>query len=353
MGLLNYDISDIGTVILSLNFDDEGYQEYLDENSLTDSPVNKVNYVKEYCDYDCEFTDSETFHHLGYDTLTLDDIESYFGERMANDVLSDCMDGEEHEFEAQCYFDDDFDLTDPGQLSKAAETYLKTGRYYKDARGFILPDGVCAFTEIEHNQCSKIPGVKGTFHFIELGCIRFLNHSIDISKEPTREQFDTLYRILSTYNGEELYLDLMNHSIGTISKNYDYCVPLRVIRDIEKYFGIKNNIQEKKKGKRIMEKIMLTRDDVKKIVSESVRRILSEMNPEDTYTIDDYDRMMDYRDEDLGTIGDLALNHHPQATPFRAPWNKDDRSLDTGRVLSNDDEAIESEMDWRKKRLGF
>ena len=236
MRITDYDISDIGSVKFTLNYDEDDYREYLEDNELTDCAESQIEFVKENCSYDVEFTDSEYFHHLGYDTMYYDEIESMFGENFAEDVLKDCMDGEEHDFEPQSYANEEINLEDPNELSNLAMKYLKHGEYFRNARGFILPNGVIVYTEMEHNQCSKVPGVKGTFHFIELGCIRILDHSIDMAKKPTKEQYKTLYRILKFYYTEELYLDLMNKQIGSFSKKYQYCEPDDVVSDIEKYF---------------------------------------------------------------------------------------------------------------------
>lgn len=252
MRISDYDISDIGSVKFTLNYDEDDYNEYLEDNGLTDCSESQIEFVKDNCSYDVEFTDSDYFHHLGYDTMYYDEIESMFGERLAEDVLKDCMDFQEHEFEPQSYANEQINLEDPNELSNLAMKYLKHGEYFKNARGFILPNGVIVFTETEHNQCSKVPGVNGTFHFIELGCIRILDHAIDIAKKPTDAQYKVLYRILKYYYTEELYLDLMNKQIGNFSKKYDSCEPDDVISDIERYFkGIipRNKMFESKSGK--------------------------------------------------------------------------------------------------------
>ena len=252
MRITDYDISDIGSIKFTLNYDEDEYAEYLEDNEVPDCKETQLEFVKDNCSYDVEFTDSEYYHHLGYDTMYYDEIESMFGENLANDVLNDCMDGQEHDFEPQSYATEELNLEDPDVLSNAAMKYLKHGEYFKNARGFILPNGVVVYTETEHNQCSKVPGVKGTFHFIGLGCIRILDHSIDLAKAPTDAQIKTLYKVLRNYYSEELYVDLMNKQIGNFSKKYDYCDPDDVISDIQKYFkGIihKSSIFEAKTDK--------------------------------------------------------------------------------------------------------
>lgn len=252
MRITDYDISDIGSIKFTLNYDEDDYAEYLEDNDVPDCKETQLEFVKDNCSYDVEFTDSEYYHHLGYDTMYYDEIESMFGERFANDVLNDCMDGQEHDFEPQSYATEELNLEDPDVLSNAAMKYLKHGEYFKNARGFILPNGVVVYTETEHNQCSKVPGVKGTFHFIGLGCIRVLDHSIDLAKMPTNAQIKTLYKVLRNYYSEELYVDLMSQQLGTFSKKYNHCDPRDVMSDIDRFFkGIvpRNNMFEAKSDK--------------------------------------------------------------------------------------------------------
>ena len=260
----SYNLNDIGSVLFSLNFDEDSYMEYLSENGVNDSQQARIAFVKDNCDYDVECTDSETYHHLCYDTMTIDEIESMFGPEMAKDVLTDCMDGNEHTFEPLEYQNDEVDLTNPDELSKVAMKYLKYGKYFKGARGFILPNGVFVYTEAEHNMCSRIPGVKGTFHFIELGCIRVLPNSLDMAQMPTKEQFKTIYQVLRCYENSQISVDLMNGKIGNISREYSYYYPQDVVYDISNYF----------KGKQTIHEVNLTINDLNRMVYESVSKVV-------------------------------------------------------------------------------
>lgn len=272
---MRYDISEIGAVNLTLNFDDDFYQDWLSETSQQDSPMARIEYAKTDCDFDVEYLDSETFHSMGeYDTMTYNEIEENFGEKLANDALSQCLaDGREHSFEIQAYQDDEVNVTNPQELNAAAVKYLRHGGYFKNCRGFILTNGVVVYTDSEHNQCSKIPGVSGTFHFIELGNIRVLDHGIDIAQNPTREQYRVIEEFLESYLGETVYLDLMNKRIGNASKQYDDCDAESVVRDIYNYFehGIKprENFREGKNS------IKISRKELKKIITEAISRALS------------------------------------------------------------------------------
>lgn len=191
-------------------------------------------------DDDCyyvEFFDSETYHLCGHDTMTIEEIEDMFGAQLAADVYKECADGKEHRYEPMAYDNEVINLNNPRDLSNAAMKRLQHGEYTKNCRGFILPNGVVVYTGAEHNMCSQIPGVKGTFHFIELGCIRVLDHSIDLACKPTLEQWETLNNLLDDYYGETLYLDLMNKQIGNVSKTYEELYPDEVIEDINSYFS--------------------------------------------------------------------------------------------------------------------
>ena len=236
-GTIPYDISQIGEVVCTLEFDEDYYNDYLEENGLVDNQEVREQYIKEYCEYSVEFTDSETYHSMGgFCSLTYEDLYNEFGEKLANDVFVECMDGKEHRFEVGAYDNETVDLNNPDSINASAIKHLMHGEYYKDCRGFILTNGVVVYTEAEHNHCSQIPGVNGTFHFLKLGNIRVLNHSIDIANKPTNAQMRVLYEVLDAYYGEVLYLDLMNDKIGHTGKQYDSCNPDEVMQDINSYF---------------------------------------------------------------------------------------------------------------------
>lgn len=233
----SYDPSEIGEIACTLDFDEDWYQEYLQDNELTDSPQAKEEYIRNECTYDVELYDAETYHQCGYEQMTIEEIEENFGAAIAADVFKECMDGKEHRYEPLAYDNEVVDLNNPVALSDAAMKRLQHGDYSKDCRGFILPNGVVVYTGAEHNMCSQIPGVNGTYHFIELGCIRVLDHSVDLAVAPTSEQWNTLWKVFNAYYGDTLYLDLMNKKIGTASKQYSGLDPQEAIDDIKNYFN--------------------------------------------------------------------------------------------------------------------
>ena len=235
---VSYDMSEVGEIECCLDFDEDAYEEYLTDNELTDSMESRMSFVRDcYIEYDVELKDPETYHTFAYERMTIDDIEQNFGAAIANDVLQDCMDGKSHRYEPLAYDNEAVDLTNPKALSDAAMKRLKSGGYTKNCRGFILPNGVVVYTGAEHNMCSQIPGVQGTYHFIELGCIRVLDHSVDLAQPPTPEQRQTLQQVFDAYYGDTLYLDLMNKYIGAASKQYQELYPEEAFRDINNYFN--------------------------------------------------------------------------------------------------------------------
>lgn len=263
---MKYDLTEIGSIRVCSQFDKDLYSDYLEENGLQDSPELRIEYSKEECLYDVEFFDSETYHHIGYEQMSIYEIENEFGEEIANDVLKDCMDGREHEYEPLAYMNDTVNVNNPAELAKAAMKYLRSGEYFKNCRGFILSNGVMAYTDAEHNMCTRIPGVKGTSHFIDLGNVRVLDHSVDIAKRPTAQQRETLERVFSAYYGEEVYLDLCNDAIGRVSVKYGRCTPYAALSDIERYF----NGQLKEKYI-VRESMKISSKDIRKAVTESIK----------------------------------------------------------------------------------
>ena len=262
---MKFDITEIGEIHCTLNFDEDWYNDYLQENGLSNSQEVFQNYVREQCDYEIEYYDSETFHSMcEYETMTIDEIEENFGSEIARDVFNECMDGKEHSFEILAYQNDIVDINNPEELNAAAVKVLRHGGYFKGCRGFILTNGVVVYTESEHNNCTRISGVKGTSHFIELGNIRVLDHSIDICKKPTPQQTKVLWEVLDSYYGEVLYLDLFEKGIGRFSQQYRSCDPSEVMNDINSYYN---------RGARIA----MNEDTLRKFISESITRILTEM----------------------------------------------------------------------------
>lgn len=265
---MNYDITEIGEICVSSQFDEDLYSDYLSDNGLVDSPSVRNAYIRDECFYDVEFFNSEDYHHMGYEQMTIDEIESEFGEEMAKDISNDCLDGNEHRYEPLSYMNDEVNINSPSELAKAAMKCLRTGDYSKNCRGFILSNGLVAYTDAEHSMCTRINGVKSTSHFIELGNIRVLDHSIDIAKPPTSHQKSTLEEVLSAYRGEELYLDLCNRGLNYVSIKYTECEPYAVMNDIDNYFSGRLKKRYIVRENRVMR---INRKDLKRAIYESIK----------------------------------------------------------------------------------
>ena len=265
---MQYDISEIGTIECTLNFDQDFYEEYLSDNGIQDSSEARMNYVRTDCDYDVEMFDSDTDHHLCYEVMTLEEIESEFGEALAADVFKDCMDGRPHQYEPLAYENTEVDLNNPDQVNAMAVKVLRHGGYEKGARGFILTNGVVVYTDAEHSMCTRINGVKSTFHFIDMGNVRVLDRSIDIAQKPTPQQVRVISQMLDEYMNEPIYLDLMNKQIGYAGKKYEACDPDEVLNDISNYFsrGIKPKI-----GLYEKRTIIITEAQYKKLLEQKMK----------------------------------------------------------------------------------
>ena len=213
-------------------------RQILSENGYGQDEIGEIACcINDDGDYDVELFDAETYHKCGYEIMTIDEIEENFGRQIASEVETECADGKEHRYELAMYDNETIDLTDKQALSTAAMQRLRYGEYTRNCRGFILPNGVIVYTDAEHNMCTRIPGIKNTFHFIQLGCIRVLDHSIDLACQPTPKQWAVLEEIFDSYYGQRLDVDLMNKQIGNASKTYYNLEPDEIINDIRNYFS--------------------------------------------------------------------------------------------------------------------
>ena len=262
------DISQIGEFVYSWDFDTDEYNEWIEEADLDNTEETLMDYINNNVSFDIEFLDNETFHCFETETMSLEEIEDEFGEKLAQIVLSDCMKDGEGRMETALLIDDEIDINNDQQLNDIAKKLLQHGEYHKNCRGFILTDGTVVYTPNEHNQCTIINGVKNTFHFISLGNIRVLPNSIDIGKEPTNAQRQVLRQVISSYSNEELYLDIMDngteHGCKYNNPNWQY-----VIGEIDRYFreGIKptgKNFYESKKNKTII----ITEEKEQKLIAD-------------------------------------------------------------------------------------
>ena len=231
------DLCDISGFTYEWDFDQEIYEEWLKENEYTHNEDVFMEYIIDNVMFTLFYNDHDTSQYMGQIDLDYEDIVKAYGENIAEemvDVLG--IEGkDEGEIEKYDLFNEEIDVNNPYELNKAAMTILPHGEYGKGNRGFILTNGVFVFTEGEHNECSQIPGIRGTFHFLELGNIRVLPESIDIPSEPTREQEQTLAEIIRCYENEYLYITLFDkrgeHDVRFIYPQYN-----RVLNEIDRFF---------------------------------------------------------------------------------------------------------------------
>ena len=208
------DISEIGEFEYYLDFDEDEYMEYLQDNELEDNEENKRTFIMDYSEFDINFYDSETYHQFGSARMSYSEIEDSFGEfgeALAAQILNDCMKYGQGRIEKNelLYSKITVDVNDPNSINVAAVKILPNGEYYKGCRGFILTNGVVVYTEKEHNHCSEIPGIKGTVDFIKRGNIRVLMDSIDVWTKPTIEQKRTLVKVARCYANDDLVVSVI------------------------------------------------------------------------------------------------------------------------------------------------
>lgn len=251
----SFDSSEIGAVNYSWDFDEDEYQEWLQEAEYENTQESLMEYINDNVEFELEYLDNETYHTCGTEYVDYDTLEDMFGSKMQNEILTTCMNDGSGSFETvNLYSDDDVDVNSKDSVNNMAMKLLRHGDYFKDCRGFILTNGVVVYTESEHNEICRIPNINNKFDFIRMGNIRVLPQSIDIGDKPTSEQRDVLRRAIACYADEELYLDIYQgkSSIGThyIHPDWRY-----VIGEIDRFYseGIKpqgNEYYESKNSKK-------------------------------------------------------------------------------------------------------
>ena len=266
------DMSEVGEVGYSSDFDEDDYIEFLADEGMQDTPESRLEYFKTNVTYDLDIRDNDTRHTMFFSDGCYDDLVDAFGEKIANRIVTDSMNGEEGTFDTyEMYEDENVDVNDPYSIAAYAEKVFRHGGYTKDCRGFILADGVVIYTEAEHNQVCSIPGINSKFDFIRLGNIRVLDHSIDIGSEPTKEQYAVLNQIASAYAGDVLYLDIFSKDGGEIGVQYQNTRPSYVVGEIKRYYseGIKPQGSSMYEGK-LNEEAIPTQydDDINRLSSE-------------------------------------------------------------------------------------
>lgn len=233
----NYpDISEIGEIDFSWDFDRDDYEEWLGDCEIEGSEGSLDEYIRDNVSFELAFLDGDTFHEFARATMSSDEIEDKYGHRIASEIFRQCKANDGGRFETACVVGDEIDINNPVELNAEAMKLLRHGEYMKDCRGFILSNGTVVYTPLEHNQCTSIFGVKGTYHFIRLGNIRVLQNSVDLARRPTVQQRRVLYKVINSYNGDRLYLDIISDGGTELSAEYVNPNPQYVLGEIDRYF---------------------------------------------------------------------------------------------------------------------
>lgn len=262
------DLSEVGEVAIEdWMYDEEEYQEWLVDNELQDTPENKMTYIEDFnVEFEVNFLDNQTYHTMCCEWVYYDDLVEKFGDNMAKKIESGMIENGSFKFDtSDIYADENYDINNPQELDDIAMKLLPHGEYFKGCRGFILSNGVVVYTEGEHNDVLRIPGIDSKWQFIELGNIRLLPNAIDIGSEPTYEQEEVLRYMLRLYDGEEIYLDIFSEN-GEIGAHYPSADCNYIMGEINRYYseGIRPQgggfYESKESGKKILvsEKQLLT-----------------------------------------------------------------------------------------------
>ena len=234
-----------GGVNCTLNFDEDYYLDYLQENGLEDSPETKKRYAEEQCDWDVEYLDGETWHACDYKTMTFDEMVSDFGERLANDILNDCMDEREHSYEFSCYKDmDDVDVNNPVSLNAAAKKVMgKVDSPCGKFRGWILTDGTVLDAGWDHNACFRVsPQIRYREDFTRLGNIRFSDVSLEFGKYPTSEQLQMVRMYCEYHSNDTIVVDFLGGKNGRADRKYVGLDFSELSDDLYNYYAGRNII---------------------------------------------------------------------------------------------------------------
>lgn len=280
---MNIDLSEVGEIYYEWDFNEDEYREWLNDNEdengnpYQHSQERLMEYIEDgNVEFTLEFTDNDIHQTMDREYYDYNSLSNEFEERMVNEILQDCIKNGKGEIEMILYYDEDIDVNNPSEVNRKAHQLFKPSSYYKGLRGFILTDGTIIETPAEHNECTRIPNVKGTYHFITLGNIRLLQNSIDIGQLPTPQQERVLYQVIGQHENDTLYVDV-------ITKKRDYGWqeldpdPRQVLNKIKQY--IINGIKPLNENKNIMKNktiMKITEKQLKKVIKESVQKILNE-----------------------------------------------------------------------------
>ena len=251
------DLSEVGSIEYESDFDEDSYQEWLDDLELDDNKENLLKYYKEEVSYNLTYYDYYTQHYMDYDDfLFYSDLVDLLGQNNADIIIKDIIENGSGTIDKLALYSDiNIDINNPQEVNSLAVKLFPHGRYYKNCRGFILTNGIIVYTPSEHNEILRIDGLKSKFDFIYLGNIRVLENGLDIGKKPTPQQEKVLEQIINSYSNDVLYIDLMDEHKGVIGLKYYNPDANDIIEDILNYYKngiVPKNLEESLKKKKLL-----------------------------------------------------------------------------------------------------
>lgn len=236
-----YEMNEIGSVEPELDdFDEDYYEEWLQDEGLPDTEENKIRFIKDECSFALNLTDSEIYHHMDTVYMDYDEMVDEFGQEMADDMFKACLQGKNTSFEPLMYtHDDEVDINDIKSIEADAKAKLKNGGYFKGVRGFCLTDGTIVYTDAEHNMITRVASINDKFEAVRKGWVRLLDKCVDVGTKPTYEQ-KMVIRSVILNSEDEFYLTLFSKGSESGCK-YIYPNWREVIADIDRFYdeGIK------------------------------------------------------------------------------------------------------------------
>lgn len=233
----NIDVDLVDNINFTRNYDEEGDE---DEDG---NPIPYITY-----DLDCYDRDWENLGSV-YD-FTLEDIEEYFGEYIAQEIQNNGDNDKGQLTDILMYNMSSFDINNVEEVNEVAKKLWKTYDY-ADAvcqRGYILTNGTLLFfgPNVDHVSISSIDGMT-VGKFVSLGNIRVFNSGFELEKEPTLQQRRALKLLIQNNESDEVSFDIVeyqgkgmySHTIA--SGRYITHRPNIVLSQIDNYFvnGIK------------------------------------------------------------------------------------------------------------------
>ena len=265
------DLDGVGLIEIESDFDNDEYNEWLDEEGLENNSENLKTYISDCVGFQVERFDNDVYHHIDYCSCDYEDLEDALGESFASRIVDDILKNDSSRLEiSEIYDSQKININNPDELNDIAMKMFNHGEYYKDCRGYILTNGVTIYTDMEHNMVSQINGVGGTYDFIRLGNIRVLSQSIDLAKKPTHEQRMVLRRVISSYSDDVLYLDIFNKDGSVCGCEYNHPNYNYVIGEIDRYFdeGIKPSGKDFYESRKHLS-LIITESQYRRIFKES------------------------------------------------------------------------------------